>query len=616
GTSCDEARVELARDPSSVYPGALNIDADKNERVTFVVPSHFDPPANHFIDGGLNMIAPGVWEYQPLEAYVGSDRLPFFNISGGNPVYYEVTINYTDAAIHNGWNAPDRVFTETSNSIQFDVRKNDFHGSVVDVINPSLEGSLAVLGNGVYRYTPDDGFAGTTHFDYVTCRGTTCDTATVTLVVHDFLPIRQDWHFLTQKNSSIDLPYQVPIDQFYFEVDQFPLNGVLELSSDGKGLHYTPQEDFIGHDLALVEYCTRNGGRDNCTTLALYFAVTDDEVPPHCESHCLYPGDLNNDGLVSISDVLPLGIHLGASGHAREDQTIEKWYGRMTTSWRQSAPIGVRDLSYVDADGDGSIGLQDLNATALHYGRAHKIVPSWPFQEGNVPILLELQDPTVSAGDEAVIEVSLGTPSAQVSAMLGFNFSVEINDQFVDSSTLHFDLISGGILDEDDGILAYSYSPRDGQLDVGFSKFDQKEIEGYGVLGEIRFIVEEDLNGFRRFPDLEFDIKVDKVQCLDSYGHYMSLPGGAVQTSLRPSNAPSAFSVYPVPATDQLTIDAPFEIKGYRLTDIYGRMLLEGQEPSGRTTVPIDLGGLAPGVYVLEVDGATQTLSSKIQVVR
>lgn len=77
---------------------------------------------------------------------------------------------------------------------------------------------------------------------------------------------------------------------------------------------------------------------------------------------CVWPGDINNDGLVSMIDFLSLGIANGNTGPARPNASSD-WIGQPAEDWATS--FGEENVlapqlnhKYADANGDGSIDLQ------------------------------------------------------------------------------------------------------------------------------------------------------------------------------------------------------------------------------------------------------------------
>ncbi len=78
----------------------------------------------------------------------------------------------------------------------------------------------------------------------------------------------------------------------------------------------------------------------------------------------VYPGDTNNDGLVDIRDVLPLGLYFGLTGPARTDASMRWGPQVLSTSW--AGPDDQAD--YADCDGDGVVDAGDILAVIQNWG--------------------------------------------------------------------------------------------------------------------------------------------------------------------------------------------------------------------------------------------------------
>jgi len=78
----------------------------------------------------------------------------------------------------------------------------------------------------------------------------------------------------------------------------------------------------------------------------------------------VWPGDLNDDGRVSAADVLPLARYWGKTGIARVDGSIT-WKGQEVDIWD---PV---DATFADADGSGTVDMNDFFAICIHWMNAH-----------------------------------------------------------------------------------------------------------------------------------------------------------------------------------------------------------------------------------------------------
>ena len=79
----------------------------------------------------------------------------------------------------------------------------------------------------------------------------------------------------------------------------------------------------------------------------------------------VYPGDTNNDGVVNEVDVLPLGIHWLMSDSSRDSTGIEWAVKPVKYPWAERA------ATYADANGDGIVDIQDLDAIRQNWDSTH-----------------------------------------------------------------------------------------------------------------------------------------------------------------------------------------------------------------------------------------------------
>jgi hypothetical protein len=74
----------------------------------------------------------------------------------------------------------------------------------------------------------------------------------------------------------------------------------------------------------------------------------------------VWPGDTNNNGIVDQADILPLGLHWGKTGPARQNASMV-WSGQL-------APQAA---TYADANGDGTVNQADVLPIGLNWNKTH-----------------------------------------------------------------------------------------------------------------------------------------------------------------------------------------------------------------------------------------------------
>ncbi len=91
-----------------------------------------------------------------------------------------------------------------------------------------------------------------------------------------------------------------------------------------------------------------------------------DVLQAQLSSELVYPGDTNNDGVVSAEDILPIGVYFLTSGTGRSC-TSNRWNGQRCTPWTELA------ATYADANGDGSVDEQDVVAIGVNWSKTHLV---------------------------------------------------------------------------------------------------------------------------------------------------------------------------------------------------------------------------------------------------
>lgn len=608
--ACAAALVVIRVDEPGTgpVPDTSRYEIMRDEKATILVGPGFSPPSNTYYSGTLTRLGSQIYEYTPPLGYAGEEVLKFSQFVDGSQVLHVVSVSVKDPFLSNGWNVDDRFYTEVGNDLIIDLTRNDLGGSVQGLQTAGLKGSLTDLGNGRYQFVPAFGFQGQTGFSYLSCGEGRCDQAEVSITVHNYAPLYEVQHLYTAKNRSLELDYQVPIDDYHFSLVQSPVSGLVEIHPDGRGLSYTPNSNYTGGDQFVIQYCVDASGF--CQNVSVMVSVQDLEVG-ECQD-CVWPGDHNNDGQVNVHDAVVLATNIGYSGPVRGITSDGFWYGQAMENWPDALAYGTANLKFVDGNGDGLISTTDLQTVSQHYMKSHAIVPSPPPGPDAIPLTLNVLTPVVQAGEWAVIEVSLGSTGLPAYDILGVNFSLEVGSRFVDSSTVQFTLEEDGIFNPVNSVIAFAKSPKDGTIDVGIGKIDKDPIKGHGVLGQIKFIVEEDLNGFRSLKDLiKVKLEAKRVGILTSQASF-SLSGSTSYLDLGRRTIVST-KAYPNPADTWITIQGP--VQSVRLHNLQGQLLQVWDRSEIDTT--LDVSQLPPGSYLLMVtnpDG--QSSIERFEIVR
>ena len=100
------------------------------------------------------------------------------------------------------------------------------------------------------------------------------------------------------------------------------------------------------------------------------------------DTTCVWPGDMNNDGMVNIYDLIAWHYKINATDAARDSTGIE-WQGYSALPWPLNL-FGWLNPQYIDADGNGTINTIDIDALYQNYGRVHgPDTPTLPHYPGS-----------------------------------------------------------------------------------------------------------------------------------------------------------------------------------------------------------------------------------------
>ena len=136
------------------------------------------------------------------------------------------------------------------------------------------------------------------------------------------------------------------------------IHGTINYAPGTTGLEFDPDSLFLPDDTITVTLT--DGVKDLSGNKLKQTYVWQFVTGPG-----VYPGDANNDGVVNEVDVLPLGIFWSTTDLARDSLGISWVIKPVKQPWAQRA------ATYADANGDGVVDIEDLDAISANWGRIH-----------------------------------------------------------------------------------------------------------------------------------------------------------------------------------------------------------------------------------------------------
>ena len=310
---------------------------------------------------------------------------------------------------------------------------------------------------------------------------------------------------------------------------------------------------------------------------------------------------------------------MGISGSPRES-LYDFWSAEDTDNWTYDQPSG-KNIKHADANGDGIVTVVDTNSISDYYNQLSNFVPDEVLDVKDYPFYLIPQSTEVDSGELLVLDIVLGSEDFPVKDLHGLAFSVQVGGGFADSASLYIDLYEDSWLTNLGPSIQMSKKPADGLIEAALTRTDGLPSSGYGIIGQLGFIVEDEAQGIKDDDgERYFGIRLRGAIGETAAGSSYYMPEAAVRIQYVNEGVkdeklfPIDMLVSPNPTSDILRIDLPNvneEIRNLYLTDITGKSILVNKSNS-----KINLGSLPMGMYILSVESNMNTYNQKVQVVR
>lgn len=635
---CDKAQAKIyVVDSSNIAnQDTLELFTPENTELYFVLPdTAFESTSGPDLGVVSDELNGMVFSYSPFQNTNGDDEI----IMDNGEITRVVIIHIIDIPTVNQRVVDDYVYTHVDQEVEFNVLDNDFisSGYVNSYTQPS-DGTVEKLSGGNFKFTPDADFDGLTQFSYTTCLfGANCETGKVKLFVGNLNPNnRSNYELITPKNRDLVINYEVPISNFMFEVVQDCSNGELtvypgfdtlsigcEEVSGHNLVVYSPDSGYVGEDEFDLEYCV-NGGAD-CEIVKVKVDVLDKELDSVCvcADDCVWPGDINHDGKVDMVDLLSLGWNVGMEGEERPYAEPEEWYGQYAPNW-DVLEENAYNLKHADVDGDGFVGISDTLGIDNFYNKIHSILADPIKEPREYPIMLEIESPQdPEPGDYVLLNVYAGTENDPAYDLHGLNLHFDFHPDIVDTSSIEmFFTQSSWLASNDAGINLVKHQGR--SIDGALSRIDQRGRAGYGIVAQVGFIVEDDLDGIRAEDNiLTYSIGLTESSIMLGDGSLAHIENVYIPLRLRLDGRKTEnlndddVLVYPNPSSDVINVRSnTLPLTHFTAYDMMGRVVYDAQSDAPRQHSRLNVAQWSPGLYILEMSSENgQLVSKKVQVI-
>ncbi|MCB9307380.1 MAG: T9SS type A sorting domain-containing protein [Lewinellaceae bacterium] len=308
---------------------------------------------------------------------------------------------------------------------------------------------------------------------------------------------------------------------------------------------------------------------------------------------CVWPGDADDNNAVNHHDLLYLGLGYGTAGVPRANASLE-WLGQESADWQLATSVRNINFKNIDANGDGVIDAADTLAIVQNWGRVINPARHDPFNAplgnptGNSQPPFTIQADTLSPGQMVALPLLLGSQDMPADSIYGLAFSISYDREKV-KSDVSFRPSDSWLGQKAEMLWLQKNFPEQGRLDVAITRTDGMPVSGWGPIGDVFVIIEDDI--FFGSFDPEADGLIDTVakttlffsslSTVNSNEDPLELNAPPVELvilkSTTSTTAPdwnALLQMYPNPASDMLYVSLSGQpILEIEITDVAGRTL-------------------------------------------
>jgi len=334
-----------------------------------------------------------------------------------------------------------------------------------------------------------------------------------------------------------------------------------------------------------------------CANTSIYTVIDSCNAP----TPNVWPGDCNYDLVVNMADALHVGLAYGATGATRPNAS-SLWYAQPMVDWSQS--YANCNYKHGDADGSGTIDVNDTLPISQNYSLIHPYRVSAPQVEGSAPILkLDCTVDTVGLQTLVQVNVMLGDNTLPVDSLYGISFRITSDAGLIDTTLTMINASNSWL--GNDGVDMFTFRKQfqnAAVVDFAEVRNDQtNRINGSGPIASYLIVTTDNLSGI---AVCHFTISdVTAITASQAYKQFYTLSDSVVIDPSVPAGivepeSPAQVNVYPNPANDQIIIESGCLAQVIEIYSIDGRMVARSNPNSMKTE--FTLSNLADGAYFVK----------------
>jgi hypothetical protein len=198
---------------------------------------------------------------------------------------------------------------------------------------------------------------------------------------------------------------------------------------------------------------------------------------------------------------------------------------------------------------------------------------------------------------------------------------LNINPDIIDSSSVVFTLNENNWLSYDSPLESMYSVPQDGQVDIAVTRVSNASTDGLGIIGTLEFIIEDELEGFKRSQLLNNSslVKMNNIISTNAFGEYVSHPiyEDVIKFNVEEEDLEEelslSVSITPNPTAGFVRIESEtYSIDRIEILDALGRNVFS-QDKSTSRFHDLDISSLQQGVYFVRITSNGTTTVKKLE---
>ncbi len=337
---------------------------------------------------------------------------------------------------------------------------------------------------------------------------------------------------------------------------------------------------------------------------------------------CVWPGDVNSDGVANNFDILELGIAASSTGPTRPNASI-LWQGQSGPVWSNLFANGV-NYQHADCDGNGTVDFDDVLPINVNYGFTHLKTDATAKASAVDPTLfVNGPNDTMLLNSNVVVPIHLGTAANPADNVYGLAFTFNLDASLVKPGSVTVEFDSCWLGDAGVDVMTVSKYFNDGHLEIGLSRTNGQGTSAYGNIATVHFITTDNLSGKNEATTM-LPMSISNVKVINAQEQVIPVNLGFDTLiivdrigGIGDIDISLDANIYPNPTNNEVNITLPSIKQGsaveVSIFNTLGNQFGEYRFPN-QVAKTISLDTLPAGVYYITITAEGKTISKRLLV--